>query len=127
WTLSCNPVVWYFTVVMRAYTVLWWQNGLVSFPSFSDASRVALTLYLDVGGRLVTVGHDIGWANAVPTSPFYSAERASWLQNTLHTSFLSDPPPPGWPVVTGIASDPISGAYTAGAPYGEHRSGASGE
>src|SRR5439155_8579470 len=66
-----------------------------------------------------------GWANADPMSPFYSAERASWVQNTLHTSFLADPP--AWIGLTGIAGDPISGAYTASVPYTEHRDGASGD
>src|SRR5439155_16531590 len=77
------------------------------------------------GGRLVAMGHDLGWAMGAPDSPFMDAGTQAFLQGTLHTNFINDPP--GWTTVIGIAADSISGAYTGGISYAEHRSGASGD
>jgi hypothetical protein len=123
--LSQSPQLGDLQTGLRAYKAVWWQNGLDNYPPFSDAARDAITLYLDGGGRLAVTGHDLGWANQDPTSPYYTAARSNWVLNTLHTQYLADPPT--WPSVRGIASDPISGAFTAGVSYAEHRSGASGD
>jgi hypothetical protein len=122
---SQSPVLGDLSSGLRAYRAVWWQNGLENYPPFSDAARDALTQYMDGGGRLSVVGHDLGWANQDNTSPYYTPARAAWVQGTLHTQFVADPA--GWTSLTGVGGDPISGAYTAGVPYAEHRPGASGD
>src|SRR5262249_47215145 len=97
--LSDAPVVGDLSGGMRAYTAVWYQNGLENSPPFSDAARDAITSYLDGGGRLVVVGHDLAWAFGDPTSDFYTVARHDWLQNTLHTVFNLDPA--GWTSIVG--------------------------
>jgi hypothetical protein len=110
---------------LRSYKAIWWQPGLEQYPAFSDAARESLTAYLNGGGRLAVTGHDIAWGLADPSSPSYSAARAAWVQSTLHALFQTDPA--GWTSITGTVGDPISGAYTGGVTYAEHRAGASGD
>lgn len=125
-SLSATPHLGTTTQGMRSYRAIWWQNGVDNYPPFTDAARDSITAYLNGGGRMVAVGHDLSWANEdASSSPFYTAARASWMQNTLHTNFNQDPPT--WNGVTGVAADPISGAYTGGAPYTPFRSGAAGD
>jgi hypothetical protein len=71
-------------------------------------------------------GHDISWALGDPASPYYTFDRFLWLQNTLHTTQVSDPTI-SWTSIRGIAADPISGAYTGTIAYTAHRSGGSGD
>ncbi len=111
---------------LRSYKGVWWQPGLDVYPPLTDPARDALTQYLDNGGRLAIDGHDLAWALGDSTAATYSVARRAWLKNTLHTLYKLDPP--GWPSVVGVGGDPISGAYTGGgAPYQEHRGGASGD
>jgi hypothetical protein len=126
---SRDPVLGDAASGMRSYKAVWWQNDLDNYPAFLAGARDAITQYLDGGGRMAVVGHDIAWTNmdnaSGDPSPYYSAARAAWMQSTLHTQFVADPPT--WPVVTGVAGDPISDPFTGGAPYIEHRAGASGD
>jgi hypothetical protein len=124
-TQSESPLLGDLNSGLRSYKAVWWQPGLDLYPPVSDSARSAITAYLDGGGRLAINGHDIGWALADPTSPYFSAARQAWLQSTLRTIFNADPA--GWTSVAGIAADPISAPYTGGLSYTEHRSGASGD
>ena len=110
---------------LRSYKAVWWQPGLEHYPPVSAAARTAITAYLDGGGRLAMSGHDIVWALADPTSPFYTVTTAAWVNATLRTIFNADPT--GWTSVSGIALDPISSPYVGGIAYQEHRGGASGD
>ncbi|HEY2954369.1 MAG TPA: S8 family serine peptidase [Candidatus Eisenbacteria bacterium] len=110
---------------LRSYRAVIWQAGMFDYPPFSDAQRDTISAYLGGGGRLATIGHDMGWGLADPSSPSYTPARAAWLQSTLHAQFLSDPPT--WTQEVGIAADPISGAYTSGVPYAPVTSGLSGD
>ncbi|MGI0150119.1 MAG: hypothetical protein ACREDF_11390, partial [Thermoplasmata archaeon] len=65
--------------------------------------------------------HDATWALADPTSPFRTAESAAWVRGVLKAAFVCDPM--SIVQVSGIMSDPISGAYTGGVPYTPHREG----
>ncbi len=128
WTgppLNTNPPLGNLTSGMRSYDVIWWQPDLEQYPPIPDAARDSITAYLGGGGRLAVTGHDIVWSNSDPTSPYYSVARDLWTQNTLKAQYVLDPPT--WPNVFGVASDPISGSYTLGVPYGEPRAGASGD
>ena len=111
---------------MRAYRAVLWQAGIDQYPPFTDEQQTAVTNYLAGGGRLATIGHDIGWALGFPSSGFSSPATVSWLANTLHTTFLVDPP--SFTTLTGAPGDPISGAYSsAPIPYAPVRSGAAGD
>jgi hypothetical protein len=122
---SESPVLGDLNAGLRSYKVVWWQPGLDIYPPVSANARTALTSYLDGGGRLAMTGHDICWALADPTSPYYSVPSATWVQGTLRTNFKADPT--GWTSVAGVARDPISALYTGGLSYSEHRVGASGD
>ncbi len=124
-SLSETPALGDLASGLRAYRAVWWQVGLEHYPAFSDAARPVLTSYLGGGGRLAITGHDIVWGLCDPTSPYFSLERRQWVENTLHTMFNADPAT--WTGITGIAGDPVSGAYTSPLPYVEHRTGASGD
>ena len=127
WTgsLSDNPPVGNLSSGMRSYDAVWWQPQLELYPPVGDAARDSIDAYVAGGGRIAVMGHDLGWSNSDPTSDFYSPERQAWVVNTLHATFSNDPP--GWSSLFGVAADPISGAYTGGISYAEHRAGASGD
>lgn len=122
---SETPVVGSLAGGLRSYLAVWWQVGIEYYPPFSDLARDSITAYLGGGGRLGVVGHDIAWALGDGTSPYYSVARDAWLQSTLRTVWINDPPT--WPQVLGVAGDSISGDYAGGVPYEETRVGASGD
>jgi len=124
-TTADHPALGNLTSGLRSYKAVLWQCGFYDYPPFSDEQRDSISLYLSGGGRLATIGHDIGWGLADPSSPGYSAARAAWLGSTLHTTFLADPPT--WDTQVGIASDPISGGYTGGVAYEPLGSGQAGD
>ncbi len=98
-----------------------WQVGLEQYPPFNASSRSLIKSYLDGGGRLLVSSHDTAWALASSDSSYATAEGTAWVQGVLKATFVCDPLTIGQ--AKGVASDPISGAYTAGVPYGAHRDG----
>ncbi len=120
-----HPVLGDASSGMRGYRAVLWQAGIDQYPPFSAEQQTAVTGYLAGGGRLATIGHDIGWALGYAGSGFSTPGTQAWLANTLHTTFLSDPAT--LTGLTGFAGDPISGAYTGGVPYTPVRSGAAGD
>lgn len=122
---SATPSLGNLSSGLRSYKAVWWQPGLEHYPPVSTAAQTAITAYLDGGGRLAMTGHDIVWALADPTSPYYSAAAAAWVNGTLRTVYNADPA--GWPSIAGIALDPISDPFSGGVGYQEHRSGAAGD
>jgi hypothetical protein len=100
---------------MRAYDVVWWQPELELYPAISDAARDSIDRYLAGGGRFAIMGHDLGWALCDPSSDFHTAQRQAWVQNSLHATFVSDPP--AWTQLLGVAGDPISATWAGGTSY----------
>ena len=123
--LADNPLLGDRDNGMRSYKAVIWQAGLESYPPFSDSQRPIVTDYLNGGGRLAVVGHDIAWAFGDPTSPVYTGDRLAWLGTTLRTTFQADPLT--WSQMIGYAADPISGPNTAGVAYEPFRSGGAGD
>jgi hypothetical protein len=123
--LADNPVLGDRDSGLRSYKAVVWQTGLESYPPFSDLQRTVVTDYLNGGGRLAVVGHDIAWAFGDPTSPVYTADRQLWLQNTLRTTWQADPLL--WNQMNGYVGDPISGPNSAGVSYEPFRSGGAGD
>jgi hypothetical protein len=127
WTgpLADHPALGDATTGLRSYKAVLWQTGIDQYPPFSDEQRTAVTDYLNGGGRLATFGHDIAWALGDITSGFATVLTQQWLNGTLKVMFSADPTT--WTANTGIAADPISGAYVAGVPYEPVRAGGAGD
>lgn len=123
--LADNPLLGDRDSGMRSYKAVIYQSGLETYPPLSDVQRTAVTDYLNGGGRLAVVGHDIGWAFADPTSPVFTAERSTWLTTTLRTTYQADPAT--WNQMNGYVGDPISGPNSAGVAYEAFRSGGAGD
>src|SRR5262249_6744908 len=111
---------------LRSYAAVLWQGGFETYPPFSASQRDTIGAYLGGGGRLATIGHDIGWGLAPPGAPGHHAAGPTRRQNTLHLPLLQGPQ---WsrPGGAGVRSDPISGAYTGGIDYVPFRDGGAGD
>ena len=110
---------------LRSYKAVWWQVGLEQYPPFSNSQRDSITAYHDGGARIAFVSHDVAWAFSDFASEFRNAVREQWFNDTMHSDWQQDPTT--WSQVSGIAADPISGAYTGGLSYTPHRAGAAGD
>src|SRR5207244_13109499 len=62
---------------LRSYKAVLWQVGFETYPPFSASQRDTLTAYLASGGRLATIGPDIGWGPADPSAPGYTSAGAT--------------------------------------------------
>ncbi len=101
-SLSDQPQVGNLSQGLRQYRGVWWQPELDLYPPVSDSARVAIDQLLAGGGRLGITGHDIAWSNCDQVgSPYYSADRCTWTQQTLKTIYQLDPA--GWSQVIGVA------------------------
>jgi len=120
-SLADNPALGDLNTGLRSYRAVLWQPGQEEYPAFTDQALPVITNYLDGGGRLLVTGHDVVWGMSDPTSPSYSAARATWVNNTLRTFLAEDPLT--YTQNIGVAADPISGAYTGGVPYTPIRDG----
>jgi len=106
---------------LQAYEAVLWDVGLEQYPAIPDDTATLLHAYIDNGGRLYINGHDIGWAACAATSYYATPERCTWVRSVLKADYVADPE---WvDQQRGVASDPISGTYTAGVPYVGHRMG----
>jgi hypothetical protein len=123
--LADDPVLGDVNSGLRSYTAVIFQAGFETYPPFSDVQRQRVTDYIDGGGRLWAIGHDIAWALGDPTSPVFSVDRQTWLANTLRTVFQADPLL--WNQMLGEAGDPISDPYVAGVLYQPFRDGGAGD
>jgi hypothetical protein len=129
WTgaLAASPPLGNLAGGLRSYKAVLWQVGFETYPPFDAAQRDTIAAYLAGGGRLATIGHDIAWGFADPRAPGYTAAGATWLSSVLHVQYLADDTLSGWTQETGLAADPISGAYTGGIAYEPFRSGGAGD
>ncbi|HKW42677.1 MAG TPA: fibronectin type III domain-containing protein, partial [Thermoplasmata archaeon] len=107
--------------VLRAARAVVWQVGLEQYPPFNTTARALVKSYLDGGGRLLVSSHDTAWSLGNASSPFASPESEAWVRGVLKATFSCDPVTISG--TNGVASDPISGAYTGGVPYTPHRDG----
>ena len=123
--LADNPPVGNSTSGMRSFKAVWWQVGWEQYPPFSNPQRDSVTALHDGGARIAFVSHDVAWAFTDPSSGYQDAARTAWFNNTMHSLWQFDPTT--WATNTGIALDPISGAYTGGVPYTPFRAGGAGD
>ncbi|TET91725.1 MAG: hypothetical protein E3J35_01440 [Methanomassiliicoccales archaeon] len=114
--------------MLQQYKVVAWQTGFEQYPAFEDSQTVLLTNYLDGGGRLFVVSHDVAWASHPSSgSQFSTPSRYAFLKDSLKSEWLDDPL--DWSGIEGVMGDPIGGAY---APpnriiYEEFRNGGAGD
>lgn len=123
--LGDNPPLGNVNKGLRSYKAVLWQPGIEQYPPYTDVARDTITEYLNGGGRMLAVGHDVAWSMGDAASPVFSAARQAWLSNTLKTVWLEDPLT--WTLIPGVLGDPISNNYVAGIPYTPVRDGAAGD
>jgi hypothetical protein len=111
--------------LLQSYKAVIWQVNLETYPPFSDAQRTLVTDYNNGGGRLWVVSHDVAWSFGDPTAQDYTVERFQWHKAQLKAYWVYDDST--FTILTGNASDPISGNYTGGVAYVPFRSGGAGD
>lgn len=109
------PLVGSTAAGLRHYNAVMWQVGQNNYPPFSDAQRVAVDSLLNGGGRLLVTGHDIGFGLSDASTPSYSVEREEWLESGLKSRYYFDNLYAS--TLTGVADDPLTGAFVAGVPF----------
>ncbi|MGQ9853583.1 MAG: S8 family serine peptidase [Candidatus Oleimicrobiaceae bacterium] len=76
-----------------------------SFPYLTAADMAMLRFYLRNGGSLFITGQDLAYSLADPSSPWYSTEGISFLEDCLHARYLADNS--DQQQVVGVIGDPI--------------------
>jgi hypothetical protein len=119
------PFVGNLSAGMASYKAVVWQTGFEQYPMFTDAARDSIAKLDLLGSRIALFSQDVAWDFSDPTSPDYTAARKAWFESEFKALWQSDPTT--WSLNRGIASDPISGAYTGGIPYTPIRDGGAGD
>ncbi|MDQ7798710.1 MAG: S8 family serine peptidase [Candidatus Edwardsbacteria bacterium] len=100
-----------------------------TYPAFTPAQRDTLIAYHNAGARFAVTGNDIGWDTWLnqAAGPDLQADTI-FCRNYLHFSYVGDHIVENSALtIYGVASDPISGAYTAGVSHTSWREGACGD
>lgn len=100
-----------------------------TYPAFTPAQRETLKLYHDAGARFAVTGNDIGWDTwrNQAAGPDLQADTI-FCRNYLHFTYVGDHIIENSALtIYGVASDPISGAYTGGVSHTSWRAGACGD
>jgi hypothetical protein len=111
--------------ILQSYKAIIWQVNLETYPQFTDPQRLLVTAYNNGGGRLWVVSHDVMWDFGDPTANDYTVERFQWCKAQMKAYWRYDDST--FTLITGNASDPISGGYTGGTGYAPFRSGGAGD
>ena len=110
---------------LQLYKVWLFQPGLEQYPQFSLTQRNLVKTYLNAGGRFFTTSQDTMWALGSAGTGYSGTESIRWTQSQLHMTWTADPAT--FTNIDGVASDPISGAYTGMVAYNAFRSGGYGD
>ncbi len=111
---------------LRRYKAVVWNPGLEQYPMMTPAGRALLRAYVDGGGRLLFSSHDTAWDLCSGDAKAHTTtDSCAWVKGTLHASWQVDPP--GIAALVGYAGNPISGGYTGGTAYTQHRTGGAGD
>ena len=114
--------------VLQQYKVVAWQTGFEQYPAFEDSQLPLLRNYVDGGGRLFVVSHDVAWASSpYSSSQFDTPQRYAFLRDILKADWLADPL--DWEAIEGVLGDPIGGIYVPPNEiyYDEFRNGGAGD
>lgn len=131
WTTSVNnfgivPV----TDLMQNYKAVFLQTTQENYPPLTKNQEDSLGRYQENGGRIAYTGHDLGWAMQDPAaygSVGTDSDDSLWIADYLLAQYWFDIIDAGDFTIYGVASDPISGDYTAGVSYNPFREGADGD
>ncbi|MBN8704405.1 MAG: S8 family peptidase [Bacteroidetes bacterium] len=77
---------------LKKYQAVIWATGW-SFPSLDEQDRLVLGEYLDLGGKLLISGQDLGWDLADPTGTEYKTSSGAskmWFEKYLKSEFIGD-------------------------------------
>lgn len=120
------------TNLMQSFKAIFLQSGQENYPPLTKDQEESLKRYEANGGRIAYTGHDFGWAMAssdgfasVGTDKNDSLFVVNYMMGKYVTN--GDIIDVGNFTLYGVASDPISGSYTAGVSYNPYRSGADGD
>lgn len=114
------PVVGNASAGLASYAAVIWQTDPDGYPAITDGQRTAIDSLLNGGGRLLIIGHDIGFSLSDASAPSYTQEREAWLESGLKTRYYGDVYGPNFHFY-GIAGDPVSGDFVPGVHYQEIR------
>ena len=116
--------------LMKSYKAVFLQSGQENYPPINKNQQDSIKKYEEDGGRIAFTGHDFGWAMA-STAGFGSVgtdqDDSLFVINYLMGRYDGDIIAVGDVDIDGVASDPISGAYTGGINYSPYRDGAGGD
>ncbi len=119
---SGNPSL----AVLQSYKAIIWQVGHETYPAFDDLQRPLVKNYLDNGGRLWVVSHDLMWGmDDQANSGYDSPETEAFIRGQMKANWVADEST--FSALNGVAADPISGTYTGGVSYSPFRSGGAGD
>ncbi|MCR4439935.1 MAG: S8 family serine peptidase [bacterium] len=76
-----------------------------SFPYLTSIDMAALRSFLEAGGSLFITGQDLAYSLADASSPWYSAEGITFLEQFLHARYVADDS--HQLQVVGVTGDPI--------------------
>jgi len=93
-----------------ATAVVWSCGNSRIVPTLTAADQQAITDYLATGRHLFINGSEIAYTLCDPASPFYSAQSAAWVTNTLHVTYGTDFV--FSTTINGVAGDPITDGLT---------------
>lgn len=120
-----KPLVGNDDVGLRHYSAVLWQPDPDSYPVLDATQRSAIDSLTSGGGRMLITGHDIGYALVDAGSEIYSPEAEAWFEPGLKARYYYDEL--NNTSVTGLAGDPVSGAWSGGMPYIALASGMAGD
>jgi hypothetical protein len=114
------PVVGNATAGLASYAAVIWQTDPDAYPALSDAQRTVVDSLLNGGGRLLIMGHDLGYSLSDASAPSYTTEREAWLESGLKTRYYGDVYGPNFHFY-GQPGDPVSNDFVPGVSYQEIR------
>ena len=114
------PVVGNSGAGLASYAAVIWQTDPNGYPAITDGQRTAIDSLLNGGGRLLIIGHDIGFSLSDASAPSYTQEREAWLESGLKTRYYADVYGPNFHFY-GMPADPATGDFVSGVSYQEIR------
>jgi len=119
---SGNPSL----ATLQSYKAIIWQVGHETYPAFDDLQRPLIKNYLDNGGRLWVISHDVMWGlDTSAGSGYDSPETEAFIQGQMKADWDADEMT--FSALNGVGGDPISGTYLGGVSYSPFRDGGAGD
>ena len=65
---------------MASFKAVLWQTGLEQYPMLTDAARDSISKLMTLGSRLAIYSQDVAWDFCDATSPDYTLDRKTLVQ-----------------------------------------------